>query len=84
MSQVTAGQGELGRIYDRLRKRALRKLARLVDGTEDSYAALIADVAHKAYLRGLKDALKEADKVGTECTSCGWECTYDGESFKGR
>ena len=66
---ITKGDGTLGTIYERLRKRSLRKRGDL----DDSYASLIGDVAHQHYLKGLLEALQAVQESGQfTCQDCGW------------
>ncbi len=67
---ITRGDGTLGTIYDRLRKRSQRKLGPVPD---DSKAALLGQVAHSHYVRGVKEALQAVEESGQlTCSSCGW------------
>lgn len=64
---VTRGRGYLGRIYERLRKRSLRRRNQHVrflwdhDATESSSWF---QTEHEAYVQGVRDALKTVERDG--------------------
>lgn len=68
---ITKGQGTLGTIYDRLRKRSQRRTNS--QDIDDSYSALLGQIAHNHYLKGVRDALQAVEESGQiTCGSCGW------------
>ena len=68
---ITQGFGTLGQIYDRLRKRSLRRLNR--DSSKNAWAGLLGMAAHASYVRGVREALQAVEQSGDiTCSSCGW------------
>jgi len=59
---ITKGQGPLGTIYERLRKRSLRKLG----DVDSSLASVLGHTAHQYYTRGVRDALQAVELIGTD------------------
>ena len=57
--KITKGEGELGRIYERLRKRSYRKISNpKMRRDDESWWPF----EHTDYVIGVRDALKEVDQ----------------------
>ena len=57
--KVTKGEGDLGTIYERLRKASYRKARTLWRSYQDSHTV----TWHVAYVAGVRDALNAAKKL---------------------
>lgn len=53
ISKITSGEGPLGKVYERLRKRSYRLYRK--------YPVEISYVCHQSYVAGVRDALKEVN-----------------------
>lgn len=70
---ITKGEGDLGRIYEKLRKRSYRRAVRSYQETfylsADQFGDWLeentywSDADHEVYVQGVRDALKEVSKL---------------------